>query len=355
MSMPEFLTLFFWLPALIILSGFRCCLTASRRFTSLYIRFIDRLQRSGYGSLPKYVAILMLSLSVNQNANTQTTGTVYTDSNYVDTKSMSSADSIVKISEQNNEPGYDDQNDGYADTAVKHIYDTSQYFFSWKNYNDHSFTTSKIAGRNLIDSEVNALKNEDDFWYIPAIEKLETRLRNDPEFRDSLLNARKRELIDEREKGLLYQPWFNTLIWVVIIGVFVVAVIYFLIQNKINLFSKEAEAFSETAGNEEHEDIFILPYTKLIQNAEKEKNYRVSVRLMFLQVLKTLSDTNNIHYQPDYTNLHYLQQLHQSKYYNEFFKVMRSYEYVWYGKFNISPEQYKTIKNDFLKLQNKII
>jgi len=75
---------------------------------------------------------------------------------------------------------------------------------------------------------------------------------------------------------------------------------------------------------------------------------------MYLQILKLLSDTNRIQYQPDYTDLHYLQQLHQTKFYDEFSKAMRSYEYVWYGKFDISNERYMAIKNDFMKLQNKI-
>ena len=76
---------------------------------------------------------------------------------------------------------------------------------------------------------------------------------------------------------------------------------------------------------------------------------------MFLQTLKLLSDTNSIQYQPDYTNLHYLQQLHQSKFYNEFSKVSRSYEYAWYGKFEISAARYAAIKNDFVKLQNRVV
>ena len=103
--------------------------------------------------------------------------------------------------------------------------------------------------------------------------------------------------------GFLYQPWFNTLLWVIIIGIFAAAVIYFLVQNKINIFSKDAASSADEASEDEHEDIFSLSYTKLIQNAEKEKDYRVAIRLMFLQTLKLLSDTNAIQYQPDYTDL----------------------------------------------------
>ena len=283
------------------------------------------------------------------------TASAQVDSNYIDTIDVTAIDTVAASSADESSSGYDDQEDGYVDTTEKHIYDTSQYFFNWKDFNDNPFAGEKITRSNLIDEDVKALKQQEEFWYIPAIEKLETRLRNDPEFRDSLMNARNRELIDEQQNNLLYQPWFNTLLWILIIGVFVAAVIYFLVQNKINIFSKDAAASSDESGEEDHDDIFNLSYTKLIQSAEKEKDHRLAVRLMFLQTLKLLSDTNAIQYQPDYTDLHYLQQLNQSKYYNQFFNVMRSYEYVWYGKFAISPEKYLSIKNDFLKLQHRII
>jgi hypothetical protein len=250
--------------------------------------------------------------------------------------------------------GYDDQDDGYVDTTVKHIYDTSQYFFNWKSYYDDPFINKKIKQGNRLDQEVSAFKKQDDFWYIPAIEKMETRIKTDPKFRDSLMSAHNKELKDERENSLLNQSWFNTLIWIIAIGIFAAALIYFLIQNKISIFSKAPETPGEEDTGEAHEDIFRISYSKLIQSAEKEKNYRVAIRLMFLQTLKVMSEAGIIHYQPDHTNLHYLQQLDRSKYYDEFFKVMRSYEYVWYGKFAISSEQYTTVKNNFIKLQHKI-
>ena len=121
------------------------------------------------------------------------------DSNYVDTVSMQNIDTVA-VSEDSGSSGYDDQDDGYVDTTIKHIYDTSQYFFTWKDYSDDIFTKEKITPRHLIDEEVKSLKEADDFWYIPAIEKLETRLKNDPKFRDSLMNARNRRLLDEQQR-----------------------------------------------------------------------------------------------------------------------------------------------------------
>lgn len=345
-----FANVFFMLPALV-----RCGIAvvlaptseAKPGVTPLYCNNAIQLQRSHSKPLIKYILIALLSaFIITQKTNAQTPDTIYTDTSYVDTVSMKNADESPG--------GYDDNEEGYADTAVQHIYDTSQYFFTWKEYLNDPYTTTKIAQRLLLDSAVNQLKTEDDFWYIPVIEKMERRIKNDPKYRDSLLNLKNRELQDENANSILMQPWFNTLIWVILLGVFIAAVLYFLIQNKINIFSRTSASSADDATSENEEDIFHLSYTKLILKAEKENDYRVAIRLMFLQTLKLLSDTNSIHYQPDYTNLHYLQQLHQSKFYNEFSKASRSYEYVWYGRFDISAARYAAVKNDFVKLQNRI-
>ena len=42
-----------------------------------------------------------------------------------------------------------------------------------------------------------------------------------------------------------------------------------------------------------------------------------------------------------------------TKFYNEFFTITRHYEYIWYGKFDISKTLYGNLKNDFLKVQSK--
>ena len=311
----------------------------------LYNRNSIQLKRACLKSLTIFIIAF---LSITQNTNAQTV-----DSNYVDTLNLSKIDTGSPVTE-NDESGYDDNDDGYVDTTIKHIYDTSQYFFNWKEYINDTYAKEKIAQRHLIDADIKALKTEEDFWYIPAIEKMETRLKNDPKYRDSLLNVKNRALKNENDNSIFTQPWFNTLLWIIIIGIFLAAVVYFLSQNKISIFSRDAASSADDESENEQEDIFHLSYNKLIQKAEKEQEYRTAIRLMFLQTLKLLSDTNTIHYQPDYTNLHYLQQLNQSKYYNDFSKVSRSYEYAWYGKFDISQERYAAIKNDFIKLQNRI-
>ena len=338
MLLRKILILFFGLPASRL-----CGITvASQHFGS---NIIVRLSLHSFSSSIKYALTSCCLFLITQTAYTQL------DSNYVDTVSMQHIDTVAQDAET---ATYNDEDDGYVDTTVKHIYDTSQYFFNWKPDASEPFVKEKIAQRGLADAAVNEFKKDEDFWYIPAIEKLETRLKNDPKFRDSLLNAHNRELVDERQKSILYQPWFNNLLWIIMIGIFAAAIIYFLVQNKVNIFSGNAASAAGENNEDGHEDIFSLSYTKLIQNAEKQNDYRVAIRLMFLQTLKLLSDVNAIQYQPDYTDQHYLQQLYASKYYDDFFKVMHSYEYAWFGKFDIAAERYAVIKNEFIKLQNRI-
>ncbi|HYK47998.1 MAG TPA: hypothetical protein VEV83_22625 [Parafilimonas sp.] len=283
--------------------------------------------------------ISLLTYFLAADANTQTL-----DTTVVDTTSFSTYDP------QTGSSGEDD----YADTPERHIYDTSQYFFTWKKDSSDRFAYTKIQQRLLPDSAIQRLKNSKDFWYIPAIEKLERRIKDDPAFRDSLLKAANKEITNE-ESNFTQQPWFNQMLWLIIISIFIAAIIYFLVQNKINLFAKESLArTTETFGDDENGDIFRLQYSELLRRAEHEQNYRSAVRLLYLQTLKLLAETGHIQYQQDYTNLQYVQQLSKSSLYGNFFTVTRHYEFVWYGKFEISKALYEKVKNDFLTLQNKV-
>jgi hypothetical protein len=68
---------------------------------------------------------------------------------------------------------------------------------------------------------------------------------------------------------------------------------------------------------------------------------------MFLQLLKNLSEKNIIQYKHDRTNFDYLSQLYATRYYEDFFRITRHYEYSWYGQFEVSPKTYQVIKKEF--------
>ena len=238
-------------------------------------------------------------------------------------------------------------------------YDTTGYYFNWKQYPDDPYTTEKINVRISSDTSVQRLKNDDDFWYVKSIESFKkntVRLRYDRKYRDSLTKAGllpSDEVFKEEENGnkWYYQRWFINVIWGIIISIFVAAIVYFLLSNKIGLFTKKAAKTNPDDATIEG-DVFNLNYEPLLQKYIAEKNYRFAVRVLYLQLLKLLSERNIIAYQPQFTNAHYLQQLESSPLYQNFFIVTKHYEYIWYGEFTVSESAFQTVRNDFVNLTN---
>ena len=112
-------------------------------------------------------------------------------------------------------------------------------------------------------------------------------------------------------------------------------------SGKRTTIAASEEAIAET------DNIFEINYQREIDKAVSNGNYRFAVRLMFLRLLKNLSDKKVIHYKQDSTNFDYLLQLHPTKYYHDFFRLTRNYEYSWYGQFDIDPEKFSLIRKDF--------
>jgi len=131
------------------------------------------------------------------------------------------------------------------------------------------------------------------------------------------------------------------------LGVFAVGLAIYLSGSNVGLFRKKNKTMKEVEEEEITEDIFSINYQKEIDKAAAQGNYRPAIRLMFLRVLKNMSEKNIIRYKQDKTNLDYLMELHPTNHYNGFFSITRSYEYSWYGQFNVSEDAYKIIRKDF--------
>ena len=54
------------------------------------------------------------------------------------------------------------------------------------------------------------------------------------------------------------------------------------------------------------------------------------------------------------TNSDYLAQLYNTSYYKNFFRLTRNFEYVWYGKFDISAEAFQMIQQDYKNLKEQV-
>jgi len=102
------------------------------------------------------------------------------------------------------------------------------------------------------------------------------------------------------------------------------------------------------------ENIHEINFGDEIERAVSQGNYRLAVRLFYLSSLKTLTDKNLIHWQPEKTNHAYLQELKDEGKKQLFSELTRQFEYVWYGEFKLSKERFADIKTSFEQFNSRL-
>ena len=192
-----------------------------------------------------------------------------------------------------------------------------------------------IELRQVPGSIIDSLKKDDAFWYADHVfDKKEVKEKNFTIGKPPL-------------------RWMNMTTLLVIVVLFLGILAWYLLQNNIvgRKRSITAEKISEDIAAE---NIFDINYQKEIEKAVKAGDYRLAIRLMFLRLLKQLSQKRIIEYKQERTNFDYLTQLHSTGYYNDFFRLTRNYEYTWYGKFDVNREAFGIIKTEFENFDRKL-
>lgn len=199
-----------------------------------------------------------------------------------------------------------------------------QEYFLRKEFTGGLSDTLKF--RRLPDTTIKALREDKAFWYANETFKKKEKKKEGA--------------------GFTAHPFFQTVLWLIIIGGFVTFLILYLYNSNAALFRKSSSIADEET-DAETSDIFTINYQKEIDKAVGMNNYRLAVRLMFLRLLRNLSDKNIIQYRQDSTNWDYMMQLHPTGMSPGFSRLARNYEYSWYGHFGIDKEKYSIIKNEF--------
>jgi len=105
----------------------------------------------------------------------------------------------------------------------------------------------------------------------------------------------------------------------------------------------------------EKEHLFALTdYGKLIIQAAANKNYPLAIRYHYLQTLQKLAAKRAIEFTPDKTNNEYSRGMFGKPYKEEFDSLTHSYEYAWYGKFDISEAMFTAIEKGFKQFNTQL-
>lgn len=165
----------------------------------------------------------------------------------------------------------------------------------------------------------------------------------------------KPEPIQEKDHRapLIAHPAFETIMWIVVIAGFVTFLVIFLTNNNVRLF-RSSTAIKEAVSDVDFDDIFSINYQLEIGKAVAAGNLNFGIRLLYLQLLRRMSERNLIEYKQDRTNMDYLMQLYKTRYYQDFFRLTRHYEFAWYGQFPVDREKFELIRKEFETFERNI-
>ncbi|WP_135432220.1 DUF4129 domain-containing protein [Hymenobacter fodinae] len=154
--------------------------------------------------------------------------------------------------------------------------------------------------------------------------------------------------LSEWFRKLLSGPGYENRGRYVVYCLFGLAFLYVLVRllrlDFTTLFGRRALAAEPLPYESAIEDIHAVDFATALAEAEAAANYRLAVRLGYLQVLRHLAEQRLIDWQPEKTNHYYLQELAGTRWAAEFATLTRQFEYVWYGELPIAPEAYPALR-----------
>jgi uncharacterized protein DUF4129 len=137
-----------------------------------------------------------------------------------------------------------------------------------------------------------------------------------------------------------------------LIAFFAYVIYRIIVVNKLYLFYNSKKAKTVAAG--EASDIQDINLDEKIQQALAAKDHRMAVRYMYLKALKLLNERQWIRYHADGTNYEYVNQMSGRKQASEFSYLTRIYDYVWYGEFAVTQEQFDIVYKNFSHFYNAV-
>ncbi len=226
-------------------------------------------------------------------------------------------------------------------------------------------------------------KNPDYFKDIPLAEYEETDDNEADEAFAQMKNRYSSGQFDytERERDYTRANWFRRLGWAIgdffrdlfprntfnwisstqflniltIIGLCILAYIIY----RLTIAGKTPLILEDKAGKnippdmiEKHlEEIDLKTY---LNQALTSEDYILAIRYLHLMNLKKLAGTGLIKWNYKKTNREFLYEMQDPELANDFSRSIKIYEYIWYGKFAVSEDQYNEYEQIFQQLNSKI-
>jgi hypothetical protein len=227
------------------------------------------------------------------------------------------------------------------------------------DYADTSYTTnSAVQDEPAISHEKTAVPQP--FVYRQVPDSITRHLKKDKDFayaNDAAYWVKNPPPQQQKDFWDYFYNFFQgttvrTIAYSLLIAFFLFVIYRIIVVNKLFLFYS-----SKKVKKEEGKDAVNLADDNLdekIQKALDEKDNRMAVRYMYLKALKMLNDRQWIHFHAEATNYEYVNEMSKHKLANDFRFLTRVYDYMWYGEFALTNEQFEIVQNNFKHFYNAV-
>jgi hypothetical protein len=214
--------------------------------------------------------------------------------------------------------------------------------------------------RNAKGSDIQAYRSSKDFAYMQYLDSLlkQTKDMKSDTFSLGSLHSGNTDDTETKEEAssatlsFLDNPLLKIVLWLIAAGF--IGFILFRLFSTGGFFKKKTREQEVVMPEEDELNLGIEKYDELIKKAVIEQNYSLAIRYWYLQTLQKLNEKGIIQCSPEKTNFQYARELTGKAYGNEFSSLTLSYDYAWYGKFDINLTTYQRIENDFKSFHKRI-
>jgi len=209
---------------------------------------------------------------------------------------------------------------------------------------ESAYDSAAVEIRTFNDTTFQQYKNDADFQY-------ENELVQTPSIWDRFWAWvwRKYDEIMSTEAGRVTMKF---IFWLLGIGGLAFFVYKVARMNRLSLFAAEQQSL--TAYKVESEDIHAIPFDTAINEALQQGNYRLAIRLSYLQNLKLLTDKELIDWRPNKTNTDYWREITSPSLQRSFKSVTNIFEYAWYGSHSVTRGDFETMKEELLQFKTQL-
>jgi len=95
-------------------------------------------------------------------------------------------------------------------------------------------------------------------------------------------------------------------------------------------------------------------YNALIANALNNSDFRLALRFQFLRLLFAMNERKIVSLSDEKTNYDYLKEISNHEIKKDFEPLVYSYEYVWYGEYELDQPMYNSLNTSFSKFEKAL-